>query len=202
MFEQGPQFEEIIDNPRIIDLIEALLGADCHLIAMSALRTPPGGAIDIWHVDEVVRFPLPPGVTLDPRIAMPCFVVNLNYYLCDVNEELGPTQFVPGSHRSGRQPGPGDFDSPGNPVYEGQGVVSAVGNAGTAVLWNDQTWHRGGPNTSDGRLRWVQQAPYGRRFIAQRFFPFVNYHLPEAILARANPRRRRLLGLHPAGAYG
>jgi hypothetical protein len=69
-------------------------------------------------------------------------------------------------------------------------------------LWNDQTWHRGGPNTSDGRLRWVQQAPYGRRFIAQRFFPFVNYHLPEAILARANPRRRRLLGLHPAGAYG
>jgi ectoine hydroxylase-related dioxygenase (phytanoyl-CoA dioxygenase family) len=76
-------------------------------------------------------------------------------------------------------------------------VVSAVGNAGTAVLWNDQTWHRGGPNTSGGRLRWVQQAPYGRRFIAQRFFPFVNYHMPEAILERANPRRRRLLGLHP-----
>ena len=79
MFEQGPEFEEIIDNPRTIDLIEALLGADCHLIAMSALRTPPGGAIDTWHVDEVVRFPLPPGVTLDPRIVMPCFVVNVNY---------------------------------------------------------------------------------------------------------------------------
>ena len=202
MFEHGPEFEELIDNPRTIDLIEALLGTDCHLIAMSALRTPPGGAIDTWHVDEAVRFPRPPDAKLDPRIPMPCFVVNLNYYLCDVDEELGPTQFVPGSHRSGRAPGADDFDSKGDPVYEGQGVVSAVGKAGTAVLWNDQSWHRGGPNRSEGRVRWVQQAPYGRRFIAQRFFPFVNYRMPEAVLERANPRRRRLLGVHSAGAYG
>jgi hypothetical protein len=48
----------------------------------------------------------------------------------------------------------------------------------------------------------VQQAPYGRRFIAQRFYPFVNNRMPEAVLERAGPRRRRLFGLHPAGAYG
>ncbi|HCP99802.1 MAG TPA: hypothetical protein DIT99_03525 [Candidatus Latescibacteria bacterium] len=38
----------------------------------------------------------------------------------------------------------------GNPVYEGQQVVSAVGKAGTAVLWHDQTWLRGGINRSQG----------------------------------------------------
>ena len=38
MFERGPEFEALVDNPRIVDLIEALLGPDCHLIAMSALR--------------------------------------------------------------------------------------------------------------------------------------------------------------------
>jgi len=47
----------------------------------------------------------------------------------------------------------------------------------------------------------VQQAPYGRRFIAQHFYPFVNYHMLEDIIARANPRRQHLLGLHGTGAY-
>lgn len=202
MFECGEEFEELVDNPGIIDLVEAILGPDCHLIANSALRTTPGQAIDFWHVDETVRFPRPDGVPLDERIPMPCFIVNLNYYLCDVDLELGPTQFVPGSHRAGRQPEAKDFDEAGSPSYEGQGVFSAVGRAGTAVLWNDQTWHRGGSNVSDGRVRWVQQAPYGRRFIAQRFFPFVNYHLPEEILERANPRRQRLLGKHAPGPFG
>ncbi len=202
MFEHGPEFEAVVDNPRVIDLVEAILGKDCHLIANSALCTGPGQGISFWHADEAVRFPRPKGVPLDPRIPMPCFVLNFNYYLCDVDEELGPTQFVPGSHRSGRQPDPEDMDADGNPVYEGRSAVSGVGPAGTAVVWNDQTWHRGAPNRSKDRYRWVLQAPYGRRFIAQRFYPFINYHMPEEILERANPRRRRLLGLHEIGAYG
>jgi ectoine hydroxylase-related dioxygenase (phytanoyl-CoA dioxygenase family) len=196
MFERGEPFEELVDNPRIIDLVEAILGADCHLIANSALRTGPGEGISNWHADEVIRFPRPRDVPLDPRIPVPCFVLNFNYYLCDVDEELGPTQFVPGSHRSGRQPDPGELS------YEGREKVSGVGPAGTAVMWHDQTWHRGAPNRTPDRVRWVQQAPYGRRFIAQRFYPFINYRMPEAILERASPRRKRLLGLHGIGAYG
>jgi ectoine hydroxylase-related dioxygenase (phytanoyl-CoA dioxygenase family) len=196
MFEHGTEFEELVDNPRIIDLVEAILGSDCHLIANSALRTGPGEGITGWHVDELVRFPLPPGVSLDPRIQMPCYVLNFNYYLCDVDEALGPTQFVPGSHRSGRQ---ADRE---NPRFEGRGPVSALGRAGTAVMWHDQTWHRGAPNQTTDRVRWVQQAPYARRFIAQRFYPFINYHMPEEILSRANPRRQRLLGVHGIGSYG
>ncbi len=196
MFERGEPFEELVDNPRVIDLVEAILGTDCHLIANSALRTGPGEGISHWHSDETVRFPRPADVPLDPRIPMPCFVLNFNYYLCDVDEALGPTQFVPGSHRSGRQPDPNDL------TYEGRGVTSALGPAGAAVMWHDQTWHRGAPNRTSDRTRWVQQAPYGRRWVAQRFYPFVNYRMPEAILGRANPRRQRLLGMHGIGAYG
>lgn len=202
MFEHGPDFEALIDHPGILDLIEAILGPDCHLIAMSSLRTGRGTEISSWHADETVRFPRPKGVPLDPRIQIPCFVINLNYYLCDVDEALGPTQFVPGSHRSGRNPDPEDMDEHGNPVYEGRSAVSGIGKAGTAVLWHDQTWHRGGINQTPDRFRWVQQAPYGRRFIAQRFYPGITYHMPEAILERANSRRKRLLGIHGPGAYG
>lgn len=202
MFERGPEFEALVDHPKIIDLVEAILGSDCHLIANSALRTGPGDGISGWHADESIRFPRPKGVPLDPRIPIPCFLANFNYYLCDVDEELGPTQFIPGSHRSGRAPDGDDLDADGNPTYEGKSVFSAVGTAGTAVLWHDQTWHRGAPNLSKDRTRWVQQAPYGKRYIAQRFYPFINYHLPEEILDRANPRRKRLLGAHSIGAYG
>jgi ectoine hydroxylase-related dioxygenase (phytanoyl-CoA dioxygenase family) len=202
MFERGPEFEALIDHPNTIDLIEAILGPDCHLIAQNALLTSYEQGISRWHADETVRFPIPLGVKLDPRIQMHCFIVNMNYYLCDVDEEVGPTQFVPGSHRAGRQPGTEDMDGDGNPTYDGRGAVSATGKAGTAVMWHDQTWHRGAPNRSTTCKRVVQQGAYGRRFIAQRFYPFVNYHMPEEILERANPRRKRLLGVHPRGAYG
>ncbi|MCX6379450.1 MAG: phytanoyl-CoA dioxygenase family protein [Armatimonadetes bacterium] len=202
MFEHGEAFERLIDYSPAIDLVEAILGNDCHIIANSALRTGPGDGISGWHADEAVRFPRPKGVPLDPRIPSPCFIVNLNYYLCDVDEELGPTEFIPGSHRSGRQPDAEDRDANGDPSYEGKGVFRAVGPAGTIVLWHDQTWHRGAPNRSKDRTRWVQQAPYGKRYISQRFYPFLNYQMPAEILERANPRRKRLLGVHGLGAYG
>jgi ectoine hydroxylase-related dioxygenase (phytanoyl-CoA dioxygenase family) len=133
---------------------------------------------------------------------MPTYVINMNYYLCDVDDELGPTQFIPGSHRAGRAPRPEDNDANGNPVFEGRTMVSSAGKAGTLVLWNDQTWHRGGPNLSQGRIRWVIQTPFARRAIGLRYWPHVNYHMPEAVIARATPRRKRLLGFHPIGAYG
>ena len=203
MFEHGRIFEELIDCNGIIDLIDAILGSDSHLIAMSAMSTIAGAEVLTWHVDETVRFPRPRDVILNSAVVIPCFVVNVGYYLCDVDEDLGPTQFVPGSQRSGRSPEAADFDCDGNPLFEGRGVVSATGQMGTAVLWNDQVWHRGGPHRAGKeQRRLVQQASYGRRFIAQRFYPFINYRLPETILTRANQRRKRLLGLHAQGAYG
>ncbi|MBP6506213.1 MAG: phytanoyl-CoA dioxygenase family protein [Opitutaceae bacterium] len=202
MFEQGEEFEALIDHPGVAQFIDHLLGEDCHIIANNALRTTPGKTISGWHADECVRFPIPREVMLDPRIEMPPYIINTHYYLADVDEEVGPTQFIPGSHRSGRMPDATDMDADGNPAWNGQGVVSATGQAGTCVLWNDQVWHRGGPNVSNGRIRWAVQKAFARRWISQRFYPFVNYRMPEAIIARATPRRKRLLGFHGIGAYG
>ncbi len=202
LFEHGPEFDSLIDHPGIADFIDAVLGEDCHLIAHTGLRTSPGKTITFWHLDDVCRFPIPEGVALDPRIPMPVYTINMNYYLCDVDEALGPTQFILGSHRAGRSPRESDNDANGNPTFEGRTLVNSCGPAGTLVLWNDQTWHRGGPNVSDGRIRWVIQTPFARRWVAQRFWPFVNYHMPEEVIARATPRRKRLLGFHGIGAYG
>ena len=81
-------------------------------------------------------------------------------------------------------------------------MVAATGRAGTAVMWHDQVWHRGAINRTADRTRWVQQAAYGRRWISQRFYPFVNYHMPEGVIERAAPRRRRMLGMHKPDNYG
>jgi ectoine hydroxylase-related dioxygenase (phytanoyl-CoA dioxygenase family) len=202
LFEQGSEFDSIIDHPGIAQFVDAVLGDDCHLIALTGLRTSPGKTITFWHLDDTCRFPIPAGLSLDPRIPMPVFTINMNYYLCDVDEELGPTQLIPGSHRAGRPPTAADNDASGNPTYEGRSYVNSCGKAGTLVLWNDQVWHQGGPNVSKDRIRWVIQTPFARRWVAQRFWPFVNYHLPEEVIARATPRRKRLLGFHNIGAYG
>lgn len=196
MFLRGAQFEELIDQEPVAGFAEALLGEDCHMIAMNTVYTGPDSGIDAWHVDETVHVPLPAGVTLDPRIDMPVFVLTAMYYLVDVPVELGPTEIVPGSHRSGRRPPQGDK------AWEGQGPVKVTVAAGDCILLNGQTWHRGSRNVSRDDWRVVQQVTYGRRFIAQRFYPFVNHRMPEDLLARSNPRRRRLLGIHPRGPYG
>ena len=195
MFLKGAIFEDLLDRSPVIDFVEAVLGNTCHLISENAIFTRPGQGIDTWHVDEAVHFPRPSDVPLDPRIAVPCFVVQALYYLVDVDEAIGPTQFVPGSQRSGRKPDP-------ELVYDGKGVVNVIARAGDCLLQNGQAWHRGATNMTSDRSRVVQQVSYARRFIQQRFYPFVNYHMPEDLLARSSPRRQRILGIHPRGAYG
>lgn len=198
MFRRGPHFERMLDLAPAVDVAEAVLGDNCHVIANNTVYTWPNSGIDRWHVDETVLVPVPEGVALDPRMEMPCYVMTALYYLNDVPMELGPTQVVPGSHRSGRPAPEREEDL----VWEGRGHVSNVAEAGDCLLLNGQTWHRGATNTTADRHRYVLQVTYGRRFIAQRFHPYVNHMIEPEIFDRANPRRRRLLGMHDHGPYG
>lgn len=199
MFERGQAFEELLEASPVVDVAEALLGGNCHMFAMNAIKTPKGTGIDSWHVDEELFFPLPDGVEHDERTQIPTYLVTCIYYLVDVDDTMGPTQLVPGSHRSGRHP---DAASDA-PVCKGAGPVAITANKGDCLIFTGQTWHRGSRNRSD-KERIVQQVMYGKRWISQRFYPFVNYTMPQDILDRAagRPRRQRLLGLHGRGPYG
>lgn len=197
MFERGKPFLDLLEKEGVIDFAEEVLGANCHLVAQNAVRNPQGAGIDMWHVDEELFFPMPEGFELDASVRMPTFKFTCNYYLVDVDQNGGPTQVVPGSHRSGQKPQLVD----GVPIYKGRGPVSCTGKAGDLVIFSGQTWHRGARNDNpDPRV--VQQVTYGKRWISQRFHPFLNYKLPDEIYEMATPRQRRILGEHVRGPYG
>lgn len=197
LFETNPVFIDLMVREPIISLVEAILGDDCHLIAENIVRNAPGQSISKFHTDDPPFFPLPEGKRHDPSVKMPVFVFIVQILLTDVESmEYGPSQFVPGSHYAGRGP-----DNTEWPIFEGREPVPIFGKAGDLYLHNGQCWHRGAPNTSD-RMRYLLQPTYARRFIAQRFYPFMNYQLPDYVLEGANERLKRLFGFHPKGSYG
>ncbi len=198
LFETDPVCEEMLTREPIIGLVESILGPDCHLIAQNVVRNAPGQAIDFFHVDDYLMFPVGEGMERhDPRLTMPVNIVTCQIPLTDIPAlEYGPSEYVPGSHYAGREP-----NDQKHPIFEGRGPVPMLCGAGDVYLHDGQCWHRGAPNTSD-RMRYLFQMSFGRRWVAQRFYPFVNYQLPPHVLERADERRKRVLGIHPKGAYG
>ena len=198
LFERERIFRDMLVREPMISLGEALIGGECHLIADGAVYNPPGTAISSWHVDDGVYFPLPDDIPRhDPRVAIPNMIVNFQMMLTDVpTAEYGPTQVVPRSHYAGRNPDPHE-----DPVFDGQTPHSILCKAGDLYLQHSQLWHRGAPNLSD-RRRCLYQFAYGDRRIAQRFYPFLNYRVPDHVLKDADERLLRLFGKHPKGSYG
>ena len=154
----------------------------------------PGG----WHVDDLVQFPLPAGVPHhDPNIPLPCNVMQLFTPVTLINSvACGPTQLVPQSHYAGRGP-----DTQDHPCFDGNCPVSILTKPGDAYIFNNQVWHRGAPNASQ-RRRLLAGATYSKRYIAQRFYPFIDYRMPGHVWEGASPRLQRMLGRHKSGSYG
>ncbi len=163
--EVGPLLHDLILRQPIYSIVEAVLGPDARFNAMNVIRNEPGQAISVWHVDDVLEFPLPEAIPrFDPRIRMPVFWLTVQCALSDIDTlEHGPTQFVPGSHYSGRRP-----PNQEEPTFEGRGPQALFCKAGDIYLTNHQCWHRGAPNTSD-RIRYVMQIQYAQRWADARF---------------------------------
>ncbi|MGH3888153.1 MAG: phytanoyl-CoA dioxygenase family protein [Pseudonocardiaceae bacterium] len=197
MFEYHQAFRDLLVLEPMINLVEQIVGTDCHVVAQNALRTPKGKGIVNWHVDDAIFFPfladMPP---VGEETPLPCYSLNVMMALSDVEAEVfGPTQVVTGSHKTGRAP---EY-KPSLPP--GTAPTSLFAQAGDVYLVNSQTWHRGSQNESE-RVRYLLTTTYGRRFISQRFYPFLNYRMPDHVLDGASGRLLRLLGRHDKGPYG
>ena len=197
LFEKGMDFVDLLLNEPIYALMERMFGERMHIIALQGHRIYAGNEISGFHSDEIY-LERPAEVSDDVDYPPIINTINCHYYVVDVPQELGPTEVVPGSHRACRRRKPEDGDPP---KWRGQGPVSLTCNAGDCIVYSNQMWHRGAPNQTD-RTRLSVVPSYSRRFVAQRVWPFLNYHLAKDILDQCNPKQRELLGEHPRSAYG
>ena len=196
LFETSPANLRLFDLEPIVSLAEALIAPNCHVIHNNSFQSPHGGGIDSWHQDDAAHYIVTEGEP-PKNVRLPVLFFTANYYLTDVTEiKHGGTEVIPGSHLFGATP-PRVME--GTP-WESQ-IHYNLGGAGSVVLFNNQVWHRGGPNQSD-RTRYITQVTYARRIIGHKYYPFMNYQMPEHVYKEVNPRLRRLLGFLDHGAYG
>jgi ectoine hydroxylase-related dioxygenase (phytanoyl-CoA dioxygenase family) len=149
-----------------------------------------------WHQDDTPHVSSLDGKPLT-NIRLNVLAITCLYYLTDVLDvEHGPTQAIRGSHLFG-------LHCTGERAEaRSADIVSMLGPAGTCVIINNQTWHRGSPNTS-GDDRYCTQITYAKRLIGHKYGSFMNYQMPQHITnSITDERKRRLLGFLGHGAYG
>jgi hypothetical protein len=201
MLNRSAECQRAIGHPAILEVIEPLLGEDCHVIANTAWRQPPVEESDhggrFWHIDSGPHIPRDPGLPWDERIPYPVFAVACHIFLKDCPLESGPTGVIPGSHTSG-QPPPLDRVADDDLDWEGRKPVAVIASVGDIALFVSDLWHRRLPTRAGDPGRYFLQCHYGRRDLAQRIRPTsaVNHLSDEAIARAATTRERTLIGLH------
>lgn len=194
VFNREPGWLPFLDLPGVIEIAEAALGADCHCIGQTAWRCHPGFVGAELHLDHLVMA-LPPELLADPAFVLPMQVCSAHVYLDDISPELCPTLLIPGSHRAGRAPLPGETS------WQGREAEPILCGAGDVLLFRSELWHAGSRNATKDCARYLLQVHYGRRMVAQKFSPYIDWRFNPEVIARCTPRQRRLLGDHEAAEY-
>lgn len=120
--------DRLVDNPRVLAVLDRLLMPNYLLSALQAINIQPGESAQMAHHDDGF-YPIP-----RPREPLAAATI---WAIDDFTADNGATVVVPGSHRWGkRRPGHGD---PALPV---------VMPAGSCVFFVGTLWHGGGANTS------------------------------------------------------
>ncbi|HWN56449.1 MAG TPA: phytanoyl-CoA dioxygenase family protein [Methylomirabilota bacterium] len=132
MLYHGREFEQLIQNPLLMTLLDASLGRGAVIASFSCIRKGPGPGVIPMHTDYA-HVPEP-----YPEFSLTGVGV---WALEDWRVESGPTWLVPGSHKLRRPPRPG----------EGQeGAVPIEMPKGSVVFFTQGVWHRQGDRTEPG----------------------------------------------------
>jgi ectoine hydroxylase-related dioxygenase (phytanoyl-CoA dioxygenase family) len=163
-------FDDIVTDPRLLALVEGVLGPAFQLSISAMIKIFPGESAQPLHQDD--------GLWPAPRPHQP-FVLNTMFAIDPFTEENGGTTVVPGSHLST------------DPVDQSAKRTSVTMPVGALLAWDGALWHGGGTNTSD-QERLGLNINYNLGWLRQQENQFVSIP-PADVLARP-PRLQRLLG--------
>ena len=132
MLYHGREFEQLIQNPLLMTLIDATLGRGAVIASFSSIRKGPGPGVIPLHTDYA-HVPEP-----YPEFSMTGVGV---WAFEDWRVESGPTWIIPGSHRMRRAPKPGEGLNGGVPIEMPKGSV---------VYFHHGVWHWQGDRSEPG----------------------------------------------------
>jgi ectoine hydroxylase-related dioxygenase (phytanoyl-CoA dioxygenase family) len=177
--------EELVLQPTILRVAERLLGSEFILShSPSAHLVSPGAGPMAAHVDWPYWGMRPPFPT------QPVLTVQVIWMLEDFTLENAATRVVPGSQKFASWPD----------TRMATEAVSAVGEAGSAIIAHGLIWHDTGPNLSKTpRLSLLlNYGPFWVRPMSPLTGP--DGEVPDDYVAKASPEMRKLLGLEFAKA--
>ncbi len=132
MLYHGREFEQLIQNPLLMTLIDASLGRGAVIASFSSIRKGPGPGTIPLHTDYA-HVPEP-----FPEFSLTGVGV---WALEDWTVASGPTWIVPGSHKERRNPRPGEAHNQGVPIEMPKGSV---------VYFHKGVWHWQGDRSEPG----------------------------------------------------
>jgi phytanoyl-CoA hydroxylase len=150
-FAQGDSgFWATARDPRLVAILDALLGPGARLLQSMALVKPPGiGSPKDWHQDL-------PYFLLDP----PDSCVGIWVALDPATRDNGCMEMVPGSHRQGvveHVQGPTGWRLPDTAAARAQAAAVALPvDPGSAIVFHAGVLHFTGPNRTATRRRAFQ----------------------------------------------
>ncbi len=173
-----PIFEEWLENPTLQAMVTYVMRDRAQLSSMTSFVKWKGvgyGPTLGLHSDSPAS---PEGLLPTTHDA----VCNGALVLTEYSRENGAIAMVPGSHRLGRQPGPGDG------VEDAVPVEAAVGSL---IFWHGNTWHGAFEKTTEGLRLNLTTYFCNRHFKTQESY---QGSVPPEMLARHGSRFARLLG--------
>jgi len=174
---RGPVFEDIVEDPRLMRILDRFLLPGYLLSASQAICIYPGESAQGVHIDD--------GFYRQPR-PRPACSISLIAAVDAFTAENGGTEVIPGSHLWSQA----QVDTL-TPEAAQDLLVPMVIPAGAAIVFQGNLLHQGGANRSDApRLAFTHQycQPWGRT--QENFFLGV----PAELARGMSPRLQRLLG--------
>ncbi|MGY8653091.1 MAG: phytanoyl-CoA dioxygenase family protein [Verrucomicrobiia bacterium] len=135
LVDKGEIFQRVIAEPRTLEAVTRVLGADFKLSSLNARSVNPCAAVtQPLHADMAA--------IADERGYWVCNVI---WMLDDLTPENGAPRIVPASHKFGRLP----QDALQDPLAPHSDEILVTGKAGDVAVMNAHAWHGGMPNHTD-----------------------------------------------------
>jgi len=176
LLEEAEIFEQMVQHPQVIEILEAILGSDMTLSGFSAHILYPGASKMGAHVDY-------PYFTMTPPYpATPVMEVQAIWMMEDFTETNGSPLFAANTQKLCQFPDPKEFAKLAHKV---------TGAAGSVVLSHGLCWHDTSINHSD-QPRVSVLGNYNPKFV--RPLENVAQHVSPTFLDKASPKLKQLLG--------